>query len=64
MRITRKFTPITIELEFEEDIEFFSTIIKDAQQYYMSHGSLFTRQRRFTDNYMKKTSVILEKFLT
>lgn len=54
MRVDKKFAPIIITIETEEDKTFLLEVINKACRYYLSHGSIFCSPRKDEDAFIQK----------
>jgi len=53
VRVDKKFAPVTLTIETEEDKRFLLDILKRAGQQYMANGIFFS-QRKHQDSFMQK----------
>ena len=54
MRVDKKFAPITLTIETEEDKSFLLEIIDKATRYHMTSGKRFLSPRKYEDSFPQK----------
>ena len=59
MRVDKKFTPITLTIEYEEEVKFLLEILRRAQDNYNDRG-LWGR-RKYEDPFMQKCRYLEER---
>lgn len=62
MRVDKKFAPVTLTIETEEDKSFLLEIIKRAGRQYMAKG-FFSSPRRHQDSFMQKCEYLERQIL-
>ena len=59
MRVDKKFAPVTITIEYEDEVKFFIEILRRAQNDYTSHG--MWGRRKYDDPFMTKCRYLEER---